>query len=157
MSSEFSKWFAEAIGLNADSRADAGQRTSPKKMEEESEAKGYIKNGIVYDAQGNMIDELPLEDPEFPFDPVDLLGYIGYGASLGRLYRAGSEIVFKPKSGQIRIAPFGNRRGDPDHGNKPHYHVGRKDSSGKVRRDQGVDRHRPWESRETDKHWWDKF
>lgn len=153
MSSEFSKWFAEAIGLSADSRADAGQRTSPNEMEEESKAEGYIENGIVYDAQGNMIDELPLEDPDFPFDPVDM---VGYGFGLGKLYKKGSEIVIKDGWKQIRIAPFGNRTGH-EYGKWPHYHARRLDKKGTVRPGQGEKRHRPWELKDEDKHWWDRF
>ncbi|MFL6090457.1 MAG: RHS repeat-associated core domain-containing protein [Aeromicrobium sp.] len=39
----------------------------------------------------------------------------------------------------------------------PHYHVARRDGSGRVRPGQGASRHRPWESKPTDKSWRDRF
>lgn len=153
MSSEFSRWFKEAVATSMDSQADAGRRTPPYEAEEEPNAEGYIENGIVYDAQGNMIDEPPLEDPDFPFDPGDM---VGYGFGLGKFYKKGSEIVIRNGWKQIRVAPFGNRTGHK-HGKWPHYHARRLDKKGKVRPGQGERRHRPWESKDKDKHWWDRF
>jgi len=57
----------------------------------------------------------------------------------------------------LKIAPFGNRTGHPT-GAWPHYHRRNKiPENRQVERDQGFKRHRPWDSRETDKSFWDKL
>lgn len=60
--------------------------------------------------------------------------------------------------GGIRIAPFGNRTNPPHRTGKwPHYHRQRKDSKGRIKRDQGKGRHRPWDKGTTDSSFWDRF
>ena len=58
--------------------------------------------------------------------------------------------------GAIRIAPFGNRSGNKI-GRWPHYHRRHFDAKGRVKRDQSMDRHRPWERRESDSSRRDRF
>ncbi|MGH9943950.1 MAG: DUF4214 domain-containing protein [Pyrinomonadaceae bacterium] len=69
-------------------------------------------------------------------------------------FQAGKEIVLR--GGRLRIAPFGNRTGHP-YGRWPHYHRQRIGPNGRVRYDQGMRRHRPWEPRSTDRSWRDRF
>ncbi|MBF0631582.1 MAG: hypothetical protein HQL89_11415 [Magnetococcales bacterium] len=64
-----------------------------------------------------------------------------------------------PQGGKkFRVAPFGNRRGNPL-GEFPHYHrPGRKNPrTGEPRKGQGKNRHRPWEKSDYDKSFWDRF
>ena len=57
----------------------------------------------------------------------------------------------------IRIAPWGNRTGNP-YGEWPHYHRrGTPDVDGKTPPGQGIARHRPWEQKSTDKNICDRF
>ena len=69
----------------------------------------------------------------------------------------GKEITFK--NSKTRIAPFGNRpKSKPTFSKKaPHYHRQRIDPNGNVKPGQGIGRHRPWESKSTDKFFWDRF
>ena len=70
-------------------------------------------------------------------------------------YRTGHEV----KLGKNwRIAPFGNRTGHAS-GRYPHYHRrGPLDlKAGGTKPGQGIDRHRPWDTKSTDKSIWDKF
>jgi hypothetical protein len=56
-----------------------------------------------------------------------------------------------------RLAPFGNRRGNRL-GNLPHYHRrGPRGPDGSPPRGQGVKRHRPWETKDGDTSFWDRF
>ncbi len=55
-----------------------------------------------------------------------------------------------------RIAPEGNRTGHPT-GEKPHYHRRVRGKGGNVKRGQGIDRHRPWDTSPEDKSFWEKF
>ncbi len=66
---------------------------------------------------------------------------------------AGREIPLKGK--YFRIAPFGNRTGDPI-GKFPHYHR-RVQENGKTIPGQRDKRHKPWESHPNDKSFWDRF
>ena len=63
----------------------------------------------------------------------------------------GREIKISP---DLRIAPFGNRRqpGTRWYGLLPHYHRRKPGVPG-----QGIGRHRPWETKSTDKSFWDRF
>jgi RHS repeat-associated protein len=57
----------------------------------------------------------------------------------------------------FRIAPFGNRTGHAL-GELPHYHRRVIDAvTGKAKPGQGIGRHRPWETKSTDKSFWDLF
>lgn len=70
-----------------------------------------------------------------------------------RFIRLGYEIS---AGKNFRIAPFGNRTGHPL-GRFPHYHRRVTDPKGETMPGQGIGRHRPWESKSTDKSFWDKF
>ena len=65
--------------------------------------------------------------------------------------RAGKEISIGKN---FRLAPFGNKRGY----SRPHYHR-RKflPNTGKTRPGQGIGRHRPWEKKNCDTSWRDRF
>lgn len=57
----------------------------------------------------------------------------------------------------FRIAPFGNRTGHPT-GEFPHYHRRVIDqNTGKTISGGSIKRHRPWDTRSTDKSFWDRF
>ncbi|WP_158568021.1 MULTISPECIES: RHS repeat-associated core domain-containing protein [unclassified Duganella] len=57
----------------------------------------------------------------------------------------------------IRIAPWGNRTGNP-YGKFPHYHRrGTPDADGNTPPGQGIGRHRPWEKKSPDKNFCDRF
>ena len=60
--------------------------------------------------------------------------------------------------GNGRIAPFGNRVGNPN-GTLPHYHrgVANPANPGQNLPGQGMGRHRPWDSRPSDTSFWDRF
>lgn len=82
------------------------------------------------------------------------LGALGRLLQLG--YKGGREIKI---GNNWRIAPFGNRRGDPL-GKWPHYHRrGKPGPNGRPRDGQGISRHRPWQvSKDNDKNgFWDRF
>jgi len=66
---------------------------------------------------------------------------------------SGKELSFGPN---FRIAPLGNRTGHPT-GKFPHYHRRRFDSKGRVPRGQGLDRHRPWDTKADDKLFGNRF
>jgi len=68
-------------------------------------------------------------------------------------YERGHEYELGP---DFRIAPFGNRTGNPT-GELPHYHLRRYDAKGRVRKGQGLKRHRPWDAKDGDKSFWDRF
>lgn len=69
-------------------------------------------------------------------------------------YGLGREIVV---SRWERVAVFGNRAGN-EYGEWPHYHRARIDPrTGQPMRDQGHRRHRPWESRPSDRSILDRF
>jgi RHS repeat-associated protein len=56
-----------------------------------------------------------------------------------------------------RLAPWGNRRGNP-YGEPPHYHRrGAPGPDGKTPPGQGIGRHRPFEPSQHDTRWWDRF
>src|SRR5215204_6057302 len=71
----------------------------------------------------------------------------------GRWAASGAEIKI---GGNVRVAPFGNRTGNPL-GELPHYHrrvigIGAKTVPG-----QGIGRHRPWKKKSTDTRFGDRF
>jgi len=67
---------------------------------------------------------------------------------------SGREIKIGPN---LRIAPFGNRTGNPT-GRFPHYHRRSIDSvTGETIPGQGIGRHRPWDTRSTDTRFRDRF
>ena len=79
-----------------------------------------------------------------------------YGAGRGvQAVRAGKEIKI---GNNFRLAPFGNATGHPV-GKFPHYHRrGSVDpATGKTQAGQGIGRHRPWETKPTDRSWKDRF
>jgi hypothetical protein len=80
-------------------------------------------------------------------------------AAAWRWYRIGKEFRLFRTPGRIeRIAPFGNRTGDPI-GRFPHYHRRVPDPAkpGHSLPGQGIRRHRPLETRPTDRSWRDRF
>ena len=87
--------------------------------------------------------------------------YAGYGwgaglagAGLYRGYQLGWELSL---GRNFRIAPFGNRTGHPT-GRFPHYHRrGVDPATGQTRPGQGIGRHRPWDTRSTDRSFGDRF
>ena len=79
---------------------------------------------------------------------------IGYGVGkISGAARAGRELTF---SSNFRIAPFGNRTGHST-GRFPHYHRRVLDDKGNVRPGGSMKRHRPWDTRSTDKSIWERF
>ncbi|WP_127221643.1 hypothetical protein [Neisseria meningitidis] len=86
----------------------------------------------------------------------------GVGAIPGGVGAAGKVVSFAKYGREIkignnmRIAPFGNRTGHPI-GKFPHYHRRVTDNTGKTLPGQGIGRHRPWESKSTDRSWKNRF
>ncbi len=82
----------------------------------------------------------------------------GIGLAIGPYAARGTEITKPGTNGKTRVAPFGNRTGNK-YGKWPHYHRAKPDPNrpGRSLRDQSHTRHRPWESRPTDKSWRDRF
>ena len=86
----------------------------------------------------------------------------GLGAIPGGVGAAGKVVSFAKHGREIkignnmRIAPFGNRTGHPI-GKFPHYHRRVTDNTGKTLPGQGIGRHRPWESKSTDRSWKNRF
>lgn len=78
---------------------------------------------------------------------------IAGAVNAARFIAEGREFKLGPN---LRIAPFGNRTGDPQ-GRFPHYH--RRDPlvNGVGKKGQGLNRHRPWEKKSNDKSVWDRF
>lgn len=74
-------------------------------------------------------------------------------ANAARFVAEGREFKVSPN---LRIAPFGNRTGDPV-GRFPHYHRRGPLVDGKAPPGQGIGRHRPWETKTPDKGFWDRF
>ena len=87
--------------------------------------------------------------------PVEELVAGGGAAKLAKgLYAAGREITL---GSNLRIAPFGNRTGNAL-GELPHYHRRGIDAvTNATKPGQGIGRHRPWETKSTDKSVWDRF
>lgn len=87
--------------------------------------------------------------------------YAGYGLGIGiagtglyKGFKLGRELSIGKN---FRIAPFGNRTGHPT-GRLPHYHrrgIDRK--TGETKPGQGIGRHRPLDTRSTDKSFLDRF
>lgn len=86
---------------------------------------------------------------------VDVAAGLAGAAVGGGLAGRGPEIRVGDR---CRIAPFGNRTGN-ETGELPHYHRGvpDPDSPGDSLPGQGIARHRPWDTRSTDKTFWDRF
>jgi RHS repeat-associated protein len=61
-----------------------------------------------------------------------------------------------PIGKNLRLAPLGNRTGKPV-GELPHYHRRGVGPNGVTKPGQGIGRHRPWETKSTDKSWRDRF
>lgn len=78
--------------------------------------------------------------------------YTAYGKTIS-FALAGREIELGSK--YFRLALFGNRTGHPT-GKYPHYHR-RVQENGKTLPGQSDKRHRPWDHKETDKSFWDRF
>ena len=67
---------------------------------------------------------------------------------------SGREITF---GSNVRIAPLGNRTGNP-YGRWPHYHRrGVDPATGITLPGQGIGRHRPWQTKSPDVSFWDRF
>jgi RHS repeat-associated protein len=81
-------------------------------------------------------------------------GDTAVGCAVGCMVGLGTEIPFGKN---FRVALFGNRTGHPI-GKYPHYHRrGIPGLDGKTPEGQGIGRHRPWESKSSDKNFWDRF
>jgi RHS repeat-associated protein len=117
-------------------------------------AAAYIFTPNVANAPGPDDTVYPNND----LDPFVNAASFGIGLGLGAGYATGPEFVVRA----CRIAPFGNRTGHPT-GRFPHYHYGRphqnpkRAAKGENARDQGRDRHRPWDKGATDKSWGDRW
>lgn len=87
--------------------------------------------------------------------PIEELVAGGGAAKLAKgLYAAGREITL---GSNLRLAPFGNRTGNAL-GELPHYHRRGIDAvNNATKPGQGIGRHRPWETKSTDKSVWDRF
>jgi hypothetical protein len=85
-------------------------------------------------------------DPRAIGQVVGTAAVIAYGAQ-------GKEIKV---NNDLRIAPTGNRTGNPL-GELPHYHRRVTGPSGDTVPGQGIGRHRPWETKSVDKSFWDRF
>nr|MDA3798966.1 hypothetical protein [Kiritimatiellia bacterium] len=79
---------------------------------------------------------------------VSKLTKLGDDMIHGREYKVGKD--------GTRIAPGGNRTGHPT-GERPHYHRRVRGKGGNVKRGQGTDRHRPWDTSPEDKTFGDRF
>lgn len=92
---------------------------------------------------------------------LDGLGRIlvGNAAAFGGGCAVGAAVTGQEfRMGNIRIAPLGNRTGHPT-GRYPHYHRGVPDpkSPGNSLPGQSPRRHRPWDTKSTDKTFLDRF
>ncbi len=105
---------------------------------------------------------------------IDAIIELGPNHAMETLGDAGGQVVGAYATGKIvrfarygrergigancRIAPFGNRTGHPT-GRWPHYHrrVPDPNRPGHGMPDQGIGRHRPWDSSPRDKSWRDRF
>lgn len=85
--------------------------------------------------------------------PLDDSSELFVGMGLTKLYKLGIEMNI---SKNFRIAPFGNRTGH-QYGSFTHYHRRSLDTNGITRPGQGIGRHRPFETKSTDKSFWDRF
>ena len=79
--------------------------------------------------------------------------YITPGGLAAKGYIRGAELSMGKN---FRLAPFGNRTGHPT-GRFSHYHRRVIDRTGNVEAGQGIRRHRPWDTRSTDKTFSDRF
>jgi uncharacterized protein RhaS with RHS repeats len=80
-------------------------------------------------------------------------GVVIVAGGAARGYNSGAEIS---AGRNFRVAPFGNRTGHPT-GRFPHYHRRAVDQTGQTLPGQGIGRHRPWDSRSTDRGFGDRF
>ncbi len=96
----------------------------------------------------------PLTNEEIADLWATTAGCILGGGGTGRGFVRGSEIA----GDGWRVAPFGNRTGNPT-GELPHYHRSIPDPSkpGDSLPGQGMRRHRPWDSRSADQSFRDRF
>jgi len=121
-----------------------------------------MKQGVFYNGKGIAIGELGLKNPDI--DPVmDFIPAIGaaktssiIGKSIHQAYKVGKEVKFGKN---VRIAPFGNRKGDNWYNHAPHYH--RRGPYDPIKKEtiegQGIGRHRPWKKSKKDKGPLDRF
>jgi RHS repeat-associated protein len=113
--------------------------------------------------------------PVVGFDAiVDSITTLGANKTMDLLGNAGGQVIFFESMAKVteaarygrefeigencKIAPFGNRAGDPI-GRWPHYHrrVPNPNRPGEGMPGQGLKRHRPWERKSPDKSWRDRF
>ena len=82
------------------------------------------------------------------------------GLKAFKWFKSGKEFVFR--GGKLRVAPFGNRTGHVT-GKYPHYHRSvphpnaRRALRGESAPGQSINRHRPWDTKEVDKSFLDRF
>lgn len=105
---------------------------------------------------GAFLTPTPTDTPIGPVgEGARVLGGAAAGAVGGMCVAAvtGAEIAI----GGMRFAPLGNRTGNPN-GGLPHYHRRTIDpATGQTAPGQGIGRHRPWDTRSTDRSFWDRF
>ena len=83
----------------------------------------------------------------------------GVGKAASRIakdIKKGKEYVPFGSRNTFRVAPWGNRTGHRT-GKYPHYHRRKTDSRGRVVPGGSIKRHRPWDTKQTDTSFWNRF
>ncbi len=105
-----------------------------------------------------LTDPTPVDEPFTVWDELahDAQGAIGAASAckIKNWYDVGAE--FPRGNKRFRVAPFGNRKGDPV-GRWPHYHRKKTFSDGRTKPGGSADWHRPWERSTEYKSFWDRF
>lgn len=108
---------------------------------------GYFQNHVVATGSGWQADS------QSDFYSAGEAATFAIGGVGGRSVRAGRELNI----GATRIAPLGNKGASRISGHLPHYHRRGVGPDGVTKPGQGIGRHRPWESKSTDKSFRDRF
>ena len=144
--------------------AGGNARTDAQALEQAQQ----LRHGLVMDPRhplagtgfgDNRSPQTDLLIEEYTKGYLETAVGVAGGELLGGWFRAGREFLWFRTPGWIeRIAPFGNRTGDPL-GRFPHYHRRVPDplKPGESLPGQGIGRHRPLETRPSDSSWWDRF
>ncbi len=154
------------MALQAEMRAESlrnGPMTPEKAMEIAKNNELLIK-AFEAEMKNPINAPVPLRAEDIydpPIEPVYPEAYLLPALQALKLYdqakqwhAQGKEFKF---GNNLRIAPFGNRTGNP-YGELPHYHRSRIDpETGNPIPSQGANKHRPWEIKSGDKTFWDRF